>query len=121
MTSASHGRSAAAPVRLLAIDPGSTRSSAQSGAAAFATRRGVRVGELAFLVRDILEPSAARLDRAPRRAPFGAGLDLGLGVDRATSEVVATCAFVGGPVERGRAIVHPEDGHVRRRELALRA
>lgn len=81
-------------LRLLAIDAG-LASVAQSGAAAFAERHGVRVHDAAFLLRDVLEPNLALLERLPREAPFGAYL----AVDTSTNEVVGTCAFVTGPID----------------------
>ena len=82
-------------LRLLAID-GELASVARSGAAAFATRYGVRVDDFEALVREFVETSMAHLERIPRTAPFG----LFLAVDTASSTVVGTCAFVTGPRER---------------------
>ncbi len=66
------------------------------------SNRSARVGAAAFETRS---------------APFGASL----GVDRATSDAVGARASAGGPVERGLESLRPEEGPVRRRELALRA
>lgn len=101
MTKASQDRARLARVRLLAIDP-ELESVVRSGEAAFATRYGVRVADFAFLVRDVVDPNVAQLERVPRSAPFGAYL----AVDPATSDVVGTCAFVGAPVERALEIAY---------------
>ncbi len=80
-------------LRLLAIDA-ALASVARSGASAFGEKYGLRVADVEFLVRDVLDPNIALLEREPRAAPFGAYL----AADTATSAVVGTCAFVTGPV-----------------------
>lgn len=71
-------------------------SAARSGAAAFSERFGVRVPDFDFVRENWIEANIAHLARVPRPSPFRAYL----AVETATGEVVGTCAFVTGPMER---------------------
>lgn len=95
------GGAGALALRLLPIDA-ELLSVADSGAAAFAQRYGVRVRAFDELCTVALAPSAVHLEKHPRAAPFG----LFLAVERATSEVVGTCAFTFAPVDRAVEIAY---------------
>ena len=96
-------------LRLLEIDA-ELGSVARSGAAAFATRYGVRTLDFEVLVREVIDANVAHLARVPRSKPFGAYL----AVETATSTVVGACAFVTGPHEReveiAYATLKPHEG-----------
>jgi ribosomal-protein-alanine N-acetyltransferase len=88
-------------LRLLPIDA-ELVSVAESGAAAFAERYGVRVRAFETLRSMALVPSGVHLAKHPRAAPF----HLFLAVERATSEALGTCGFTFAPADRAVEIAY---------------